>query len=208
MLGVGNLAGKGVYAARDFAAGEVVVTYQLQPLDEVDYLALPAGEDLFVHSYGGRRYLYPAPARFVNHSDDPTCFQDFDRGCDVALRPIAKGEPITIDANHETARELATFIDAYHYALDGRSVPLLGALMTSEATLWLPGKAFHGRDAVVAALLNSEQVSLSRVEWLVGTGRWEALCSAETETADGRRHVTMLLKIVTGNWQMLYQHTG
>jgi hypothetical protein len=81
----------------------VVVTFQLEPLDEVDYLALSAGEDLFVHSFGGRRYLFPAPARFVNHSDDPSCYQDFDGSCDIALRPIAAGEPITIDANGETA---------------------------------------------------------------------------------------------------------
>jgi hypothetical protein len=134
-LGVGTLAGSGVYAARDFSSGDVVVTYQLQPLNEVDYLGLPAGEDLFVHSFGGRRYLYPAPARFVNHSDDPSCFQDFDRCCNIALRPIAKGQPITIDSNHETARELDTFLDAYHRALDGRSVPLLGALVDTEACL-------------------------------------------------------------------------
>lgn len=208
VVGAGNLAGRGVYAGRDFAAGEVVVTYQLAPLDEVDYRALPAGEDLFVHSYGGRRYLYPAPARFVNHSDDPSCFQDFDRYCDIALLPIAKGEPITIDATQETARELATFLDAYYLALDDRSAPLLGALVDSEASLWLPRQAFHGRDAVVAALLDSENGTLSSVEWLIGTGRWEALCSAEIETADGRQHLTMLLKVVAGNWQLLYQHTG
>jgi hypothetical protein len=46
-----------------------VVSYQLKEIDEAAYMALPAGEDLFVHSYGGRRYLYPAPARFVNHSE-------------------------------------------------------------------------------------------------------------------------------------------
>ena len=68
---------------------------------------------MFVHSSGGRRYLYPPPAKFVNHADDPSCFEDFDRCCDVALRDIAKGEPITIDATQETMRELATFLDAY-----------------------------------------------------------------------------------------------
>jgi len=207
-IGAGNLAGRGLYAARDFAAGEVVVTYQLTPLDDVDYLELPAGEDLFVHSFGGRRYLYPVPARFVNHSDDPSCFQDFDRCCDIALRPIAKGEPITIDAAEETARELATFMDAYHLALDGRSAPLLRALVDRKAILFRTPQAYRGRDAVVAALLDNEKVSLSKIEWLVSTGRWEALCSAEAERADGRQHLTMLLKIVAGNWQMVYQHLG
>lgn len=207
-LGPGNLAGIGVYAARDFVAGEVVVTYQLQPLDAVDYLALPVGEDLFVHSFGGRRYLYPAPARFVNHSDDPSCYQDFDRSCNIALRHISQGEPITIDSNQETTRELDTFLDAYQCALDERSMLLLAALMDRDATLWMHGQAFRGRDAVVAALLDSSPGPLSAMEWLVGTGRWEALCSAETETADGRRHLTTLVKVVAGNWQIVYQHTG
>jgi hypothetical protein len=208
VLGVGNLGGTGVFAGRDFAAGEVVVAYQLRPLDEAGYLALPAGDDLFVHSFGGRRYLYPAPARFVNHSDDPTCFQDFDRCCDVALRPIAKGEPITIDASQETARELDTFLDAYLAALAGSSVPLLSALVDAGATAWLSGPVARGRAAVVDALLDSGQVSLSAVEWLVGTGRWEALCSAARNSADGQGHLTMLLKVVAGNWQLVYQHTS
>lgn len=207
-IGVGTLAGRGVYAGRDFSSGDVVVTYQLQSLNEVDYLDLPAGEDLFVHSFGGRRYLYPPPARYVNHSDEPSCVQDFDRCCNIALRPIAKGEPITIDSHHETARELDTFLHAYHRALDGRSVPLLGALVDAEARLWMRGQPSRGRDAVVAALLSGDRAASSSVEWLVGTGRREALCSAATETAEAVRHLTMLLKIVTGNWQMVYQHTG
>jgi hypothetical protein len=207
-LGPGNLAGIGVYAARDFAAGEVVVTYHLQPLDAVDYAALPAGENLFVHSFGGRRYLYPAPARFVNHSDDPSCYQDFDRSCNIALRRIAHGEPITIDANQETARELGTFLDAYQHALHERSMPLLAALIDHDTTLWVHGQAFRGRDAVIAALRHSSPGPLSATQWLVGTGRWEALCSAETEITDGRRHLTMLIKVVEGNWQVVYQHAG
>jgi hypothetical protein len=78
-VGKGDLAGKGVYADRDFIAGEPVITFDLQQIDEAQYPALPASEYLFVHSYGGRRYLYRAPARFVNHSDEPSCFEDFDR---------------------------------------------------------------------------------------------------------------------------------
>lgn len=204
MLGVGNLAGRGVYAARGFAASEVVLSYQLQPIDEADYLALPAGEELFVHSFAGRRFLYPSPARFVNHSDDPSCYQDFDRCCDVALRPIGEGEPITIDANQETARELGTFVGAYEEALTARSAQLLGALVDSDALLWLHGRAAEGRGAVVSGLLESEQRPLRRVEWLIGTGRWEALCSADVAAG----HLTMLLKVVTGNWQLRYVHLG
>jgi hypothetical protein len=149
-----------------------------------------------VHSYGGRRYLYPAPARFVNHAEDPSCYQDFDRGCDVALRPITRGEPVTIDAGQETARELGTFLDAYRERHD------LADLVDAEAVLWHSGRVFRGRDAVVAALLGKGP--LTDVEWLVGTGRWEAVCSG----TDADKHVTMLLKVIRGNWQMVYQHSG
>jgi hypothetical protein len=203
-LALGTSLIEGVYAARDFAASEVVVSYQLQPLDEDDYRALPAGEDLFVHSYGGRRYLYPAPARFVNHSDDPSCYHDFDRGCDIALRPIVRGEPVTIDATEETARELGTFLDTYQYALREGSEKLLTGLLDRDATLWMAGRSVRGREAFAAAVPEAGLMSLSEVEWLVGTGRWEALCSAEAETASGQRHQTMLLKIVAGNWQVVY----
>lgn len=208
LLGIGSLAGTGVYAARDFAAGEVVVSYQLMPLDEAGYLALPAGEDLFVHSFGGRRYLYPAPARYVNHSDDPTCSQDFERCCDVALRPIAQGEAITIDARAETARELATFLAAYQEAAQVRSTLMLDALVDADAMAWLSGRAVRGRAAVVTALVDDGSGPLTNIEWLVGTGRWEALCSADAEDSAGGRHVSILLKVVAGNWQLVYLHAG
>ncbi|MET7872924.1 SET domain-containing protein-lysine N-methyltransferase [Streptomyces cyaneofuscatus] len=207
-LGPGDLAGTGVYAARDFAVGEVVLSYQLEPLDEAAYLALPAGADLFVHSYGGRRYLYPAPARFVNHSDDPSCFQDFERGCDVALRSIARGDRITIDATEETSHELGTFLDAYRHALREGTGELLAELVARDASLWVAGRVARGREAYVAMVSEAGWVSLSDAEWIVGTGRWEALCSAEAETARGRRHQTMLLKVIAGNWQIVYHHAG
>lgn len=202
-LGPGNLAGRGVYAARDFEAGEVIVTYRLPPLDSAEYFALPAHEGIFVHSYGRRRYRYPAPARFVNHSDDPSCYQDFDRGCYIALRPIARGEPVTIDAAEETARELDAFLDAYQHALREGSPELLCALIDGDAVLWAQGRAIRGRESFVAAVSRLGPMAMSEIEWHVGTGRWEALCSAEAE-AGGHRSV--LLKVITGNWQIVYHH--
>ncbi len=194
VIGDGNLAGKGLYAGRDFVAGESVVSYELHPLEEADFLALPAGEELFVHSFGGRRYLFPPPARFANHSDKPSCVQDFDGCQDVALRAIAKGEPITIDATQETTRELTSFLDAYDEALRSRSAPLLGELIDGGAVLWRLGEAAPGRDALVAALLECQPTPLSAVEWFVGTGRWEAVCSVQTQAGDRPQHLTMLLK--------------
>jgi uncharacterized protein len=49
---------------------------------------------------------------------------------------------------------------------------------------------------------------LSGVEWLVGTGRWEAVGSASTQIGERRQHLTMLVKVILGNWQLVYQHVG
>lgn len=207
-VGTGNLAGRGVYARRDFAPGEIVVGYRLRPLTAAEYEGLPAGEELFVHSFGGRRFLYPPPARYVNHSDDPSCHQDFERCCDVAARPIAAGEAITIDATRETDRELATFVTAYEEALAGGRAADLAALVDPGAVAWLPDGPRRGRDAVVPGLLAGAWIT-SDVDWLVGTGRWEAVGSATVRSADGTdRHLTLLLKVVRGNWQIVYQHVG
>ena len=111
-IGEGALAGQGLYAARSFAEGEVVVSYSLRRLSREEFLALPETERLFVHSYGGERYMYPSPARYVNHSHSPNTYQDFESHCDIALRPIAEGELITTNATKETDRELTTFLAA------------------------------------------------------------------------------------------------
>jgi hypothetical protein len=42
----------------------------------------------------------------------------------------------------------------------------------------------------------------------VGTGRWEAVGSASTQIGERRRHLTMLVKVILGNWQLVYQHVG
>lgn len=203
-MGAGDLAGTGVYAGRDFDAGEVVIRYQLRSLTSEEYEALPPGEEIFVHSYGGRRYLYPPPARFVNHSDDPSCFEDFVQGCDIALRPIATGEAITIDAGQETAYELGTFTDRLADALGRRSREWLVELLAPTVTLWSERRCARGQEAVADRLLTAQLLPLGDIEWLVGTGRWEALCSA-TAGAMGS-HLTMMLKILAGNWQIVYLH--
>ena len=179
IVGEGNLAGKGVNAARDFATGEIVIAYDLAPLTREDFDCLPEGEDLFVHSYGGRRWLYPPPARWVNHADDPSCYQDFDRACDVALRPIYSGEPVTIDSSEETARELSTFIEAYFKARSAKAVEDLLELVDAGAEVWHDGRPVCGHDTVVDALIADGPVQPVGVKWLIGTGRCEALCSAQ-----------------------------
>lgn len=182
--------------------------YELRLLSRAEFDGLSSGEDMFVHSYGGRRWLYPPPARWVNHADDPSCYQDFDRACDVALRDISEGEAITIDARLETDRELTTFIAAYMDARGRAAGDDLYELVDPAAVLWRAGRAARGANAVVAALADGAPMSLDSVEWLVGTDRWEAVCSAQVARAGTVTHATIVLKVIAGNWQVIYEHEG
>ncbi len=97
VIGSGDLAGKGVYAGRDFMLGEVVIKYTLIPLSQKEFDALPDGERMFTHTHHGQIHLYSEPERYVNHSDKPNTFQDLDLQADIALRVIGTGEAITTD---------------------------------------------------------------------------------------------------------------
>jgi hypothetical protein len=101
IIGKGNLAGKGVYAARDFKKGEIVIKYNLKPLTKQEFENLPRGEKEFTHTHRGTIHLYSEPERYVNHSNNPNTWQDLENFCDVALRDIAKGEMITTDATKD-----------------------------------------------------------------------------------------------------------
>ena len=101
VIGKGNLDGKGVYADRGFAKGEVVVAYHLTPLTEEEYDDLPDNEKMFTHRHEGQRVLYAEPERYVNHSEHPNTYQDLVRKCDAALRNIEQGEMITTDATKD-----------------------------------------------------------------------------------------------------------
>jgi len=101
LIGKGNLDGKGVFAARDFAKGEVVIKYNLKPLSQNEFNNLPEGEKEFTHVHHGQIHLYSPPERYVNHSSNPNTYQDFDNWADVALRDIKKGEEITTDATKD-----------------------------------------------------------------------------------------------------------
>ena len=100
-IDTGNLAGKGVYAARDFNKGEIVIKYNLKPLTEHEFGNFPSIEKEFTHTHRGTVHLYSEPERYVNHSDNPNTYQDLDNFCDVASRDIAKGEMITTDATKD-----------------------------------------------------------------------------------------------------------
>jgi len=100
-IGKGNLAGKGVYAARDFGRGEVVLKYDLKPITFQELKELSKVDYLATHNENGQIYLYPEPARFVNHSEDPNVRNDHKARADIAIKDINKGEAITVDASND-----------------------------------------------------------------------------------------------------------
>jgi hypothetical protein len=113
IIGKGKLAGKGVYAARDFEVGEVVKFYNLKELSQKDFDTLRQNEKMFVHSFWGKMYLFPEPSRYTNHSANPNTRSDLSKMCDIAIKPIKKGVMITTNATVEVQKELETFIEAY-----------------------------------------------------------------------------------------------
>lgn len=93
-----EIHGKGVFAARDFKKGEVVIDYSTCsiPLTKEQVDELPEGEKRYVSYVGnGKWVLFKPPARFVNHSCDPNTNSKSE--CDIAVRDIKEGEEITAD---------------------------------------------------------------------------------------------------------------
>jgi hypothetical protein len=101
IIGKGEMAGKGVYADKDFKKGEVVIKYRLKPLSLKEFEGLPNSEKMFTHSHKGQIYLYPEPERYVNKSSNGNVRPDLDLLCDVALRDIKKGEMLTSDPAYD-----------------------------------------------------------------------------------------------------------
>lgn len=101
VIGKGKLAGKGVYAGRDFKKGEVVSYYNIKPITKEEYKKLPGSEKKFTHTHWGQIYLYLEPDRYVNHSKTPNTQQDLANKCDIAVIDIKKGEMITTDATKD-----------------------------------------------------------------------------------------------------------
>ena len=62
IIGKGKLAGKGLYAARDFKQGELVKSWNLKPLTQDEFDELPKSEHMFVHTFDGKLFLFPEPS--------------------------------------------------------------------------------------------------------------------------------------------------
>jgi len=90
-----QIEGQGLYALRPFAAGEIVLRWDVSQLLDRGLLdSLPANERKYLHPFDEDRIMIvQPPERYVNHScNNNTEVRDF---CDVAIRAIASGEEIT-----------------------------------------------------------------------------------------------------------------
>jgi SET domain-containing protein len=92
-----SIDGLGLYALRDFLAGEIVLRWNIsQLIPKNELISLPEEEGKYTHPFDAERILIvQPPERYVNHScDNNTEVRNF---CDVAIRNITAGEEITGD---------------------------------------------------------------------------------------------------------------
>ena len=147
-VGKGGLAGKAVYAGRDFQAGELILKYNWRELTTKDWANLSDQEKQFAHSFWGRTQLFLPPERYVNHSDRPNTKQDLAALADRAVRFIKQGEEITTDASLEIKNELESLLAVYWQAINSRDIPAISGLLFSKAR-------FNGGDSESVDAKNS-----------------------------------------------------
>jgi ketosteroid isomerase-like protein len=217
-IGKGKLAGKGVYAARDFKKGELVVPYNLKELSQAEFDALPDGEWEWTHSFHGKIYLFPEPERYINHNDNPNTYPDASRG-DVALRDIKKGEAITINDKLELQHELDTFLEAYEKATNSRDFNNVAPLIADDAIYWFTNGTYVGKDVIRKEFeetwdrIKDEKYTISDIKW-IATNYWVSSCVysfVSNGIVDGKPHTfsglgTNVLKRIGGNWRMVHEH--
>ena len=218
-IGDGKLAGKGVYAARDFKKGEVVVKYHLKELSQAEFDALPDGEWQWTHSFNGKIYLFPEPERYVNHDDNPSTHIDHEQDGDVALRDIKEGEAITIDDCTELQYELDTYLQAFEKANNGRDFTEIQPLISVDAIFWFNGGVYEGKEEIGQAFediwhrIQEETYTISDVKW-IAKNYWVSACvysfkatgvtNSKKETYVGRG--TNVLRRIGGNWRTVHEH--
>ena len=100
-----KIEGKGVFAARDFKKGEVVLDWSDSLIFTPEQAKkLPEEDKKYIYYDRNKRVLVKSPARFVNHSCDPNTF--ICNFCGIAKRDIKKGEEITEDYSKENNPDL------------------------------------------------------------------------------------------------------
>ncbi|EKD44233.1 MAG: hypothetical protein ACD_71C00206G0003 [uncultured bacterium (gcode 4)] len=89
-----DIHGKGVFATRDFKAGEIILQWDKSViLSDVEFERLSDNEKQYVNFMEGVHVYMQEPEKYVNHSSNPnTIAKQF---CDIATRDIKEGEEIT-----------------------------------------------------------------------------------------------------------------
>lgn len=218
IIGKGKLAGKGVYAAKDFRKGELVVPYNLKELSQAEFDALPHSEREWTHSFWGKIYLFSDPARYVNHNDNPSTFPDLDRQGNYALRTIKKGEAITIDDSIELRHELDTFLEAFEKAVNSKDVNKVKPFIADHATLWSTEREHCGKSNIEEAFrdiwyIQNAIYTISNVQWIT-SNYWAASCiyKFKSESKVGgtwqiyKGRDTSVLKRINGSWRIVHKH--
>lgn len=95
-----KIQGKGVFAARNFKKGEIVLRWDTSHLIPADKVTQLSDKDKKYISFFNNKYVVmQEPEKYVNHSCDAnTTAVNF---CDVATRDINKGEEITGNYSEE-----------------------------------------------------------------------------------------------------------
>jgi len=91
------IQGKGAFANIDFKKGDAVIDYQdcCRVISKKEFQGLSLFQRKFTSEINGKVLFFTAPARYVNHSCDPSVKSN--GKADIALRDIKKGEEITTD---------------------------------------------------------------------------------------------------------------
>lgn len=218
-IGKGKLAGKGVYAARDFKKGELVKPWDLKELSQADFDALPKSEHMFVHSFWGKMWLFPEPSRYTNHSANPSVVSDFEKMCDYAARDIKKDEMITVNATDEIKYELKTFLEAYEKAANSLDFDNVESLIANNAVFEFTNGTFEGINSIRKAFedtwgkIKDETYTISDINW-TKVGYRNAECTYKFKSdgvINSKRQVyegvgTNTFKRIDGNWRIIREH--
>ncbi|MFS8159320.1 MAG: DUF4440 domain-containing protein [Candidatus Roizmanbacteria bacterium] len=218
-IGKGKLAGKGIYANRDFREGELVLYWNLKKLSQIEFDKLPKSEHMFVHSFFGEMYLFPAPSRYTNHATNPNTCSDFKAKCEYTIRPIKKGEMITTNATDEITYELETFLEAYEKAANSRDFTKVNPLIAEKAVFTFTEGVFEGKEAIKKAfedtwqIIRKEKYSVTDVKWIKKGYRnavYEYIFKSDG-WVKGKRQVrkgkgTNILKRMSGSWRILKEY--
>jgi SET domain-containing protein len=102
IVGSSNIQGKGVFAARDYQAGEVMLLIDDTRVVDAEHPLRPDCEEFEYHCdylAEGKIVLMQSPERYINSSCDPNTYVKYDQGKRLVIsrRGIKAGEEISYD---------------------------------------------------------------------------------------------------------------